>query len=283
MSLAKLENWEKTGHGLHGGALLLGAVQRLTQPPQPAYLELGLEVTPERLSTGPLPAGGHLGLDFISSSLVYSAARGSGADFPLNGRSQADVFTELFGHLASGELQDVLPAGKDLFERVSLGIAARGGRYKPPKREILFDETPIEIDSKTARNYWRAFQEVHTGIGRFVDQLDLLRTPLVVWPEHFDLSTLLFLGNEIDEGKPHLNFGFAPYSEGIEFPYLYAYAYPYPDRYQPPALPAGAYWNTQYWTGAVVPYEVIAEPPNSAEWVSACCREIYQGLRPLLK
>jgi len=110
-----------------------------------------------------------------------------------------------------------------------------------------------------------------------------MRTPLVVWPEHFDMSTLLFAGNEIDEGKPHLNFGFAPFSDGLERPYLYAYAYPYPDSYDPPALPKGARWHTQGWTGVLLPYEEIASQQNSQGFVEESCLFIYQGLQKLIR
>jgi hypothetical protein len=48
---------------------------------------------------------------------------------------------------------------------------------------------------------------------------------------------IVVLGRPEDEGKKHLNFGFAPYTEGqYELPYLYAYAYPYPEPFEAPPV-----------------------------------------------
>jgi hypothetical protein len=93
---------------------------------------------------------------------------------------------------------------------------------------------------------------------------------------------LWFSGHEIDESQPHLNFGFAPHSPGLDFPYLYAYAYPYPDRYQPPEMPEGAVWHTQGWTGAVLPLEVVAADLDPVHLIELDLRNIYSRLLVLL-
>jgi hypothetical protein len=282
MTLARLHNWKDSSHGLHRGVLLMGMVQRLTQPPQPAYLELGLEIMPQGLSTGNLPTGGRVSLDFPSASLLYAAADGSQSAIPLNHRTQAQVFTELFNLLAQADLAGILPPGEDLFERVTAGVSARGERYKQPRREDFLDQAEIEIDEHTAENYMLAVYEIFTAVARFQARLSGTMTKVVVWPEHFDLSTLLFVGNEIDDWQPHLSFGFAPFSEGLDRPYLYAYAYPYPEQYQPPELPSGARWHTQGWTGVVLSYDEIAARDDPAEYVENTCAMIYQGLLPLV-
>ena len=281
MTLPRLENWNQTASGLHRGVQLLGAVQRLTQDPQPAYLELALKVEPQGLSTGRLPGGGRVFLDFESIRFVYEASGQEPVFFPLPGRSQADVFADLFGHLAERELKRMLPSGEDLFERVSAGIQARGDRYRPSQRATLLDKTPIEIDPQTSRDYFNSLQQIFTGIARFKARLRGMQTPLVVWPHGFDLSTMWFVGAEIDERQPHMNFGFSPRSGGINTPYLYAYAYPYPARFEPPALPEGARWHTQGWTGAVLPYDAIALQADAAGFVEASCSAIYRGLLPI--
>jgi hypothetical protein len=283
MALSGLDHWSETSFGLHRGALLLGALQRLTQPPQPAYLELGLQVVINGLAASSLPGGGRVALDFTGGSLVYAPPSGAEVSFPLHGSTQAQIFSALFGVLSQGELSALLPDGAHLAERVSAGIASRGDRYRPPRPETLWDETSIKLDAGTSRTYLEVLQLVFTAIARFRARLTGVQTPLVVWPEHFDLSTLWFQGASIDEGQAHLNFGFAPFSEGFPDPYLYAYAYPYPQRYDPPALPAGARWHTQGWTGAVLPYEAIAAQSDPADFVEEACQAIYGGLLPLLE
>jgi hypothetical protein len=282
MAKQDIHNWQPTVAGLHKGALLLGAVQRLTQEPLPAYLELGLEPTATGLLGSELPRGERIELDFAAGSLAIKGKQGQEEKFSLQGATQAQVFEALFGVLSTSYLAGMLPAGRTLFERVSTRIAGRGGRYKAPQKNQLIDETLIEINAQAASEYLAALKNTFDGLARFRAHLMGLMTPLVVWPEHFDLSMLWFTGTEIDENQPHLNFGFAPYSPGLEFPYLYAYAYPYPDRYQPPELPEGARWHTAGWTGVVLPYEALADDPRPAERIESDMRKVYHGLRALL-
>jgi hypothetical protein len=271
-----------TAHGLHRCAALLDALQRLTQPPLPAYLELGLQVLPQGLSTGALPEGGRVMLDFSAGSLSYIRSEENKFSLPINGRSQSDLFADLFGMLASGELKGVLPPGEDLFERVSRGITARGGRYPEPRREKLLDTAPIAVSPAESAAYGQVLQAVFTGIARFLARLIERKSPLVVWPHGFDMSSLVCAGVEIDENRPHLNFGFAPFSSGFEFPYLYAYAYPIPDGFAPAGLPEGARWNTEAWTGVLMEYQQIAGQTDIPGSVDAACRAIYRGLRPAI-
>ena len=282
IALPRLQNPVRTAHDLHRAAELLGAIQRLTQPPQPAYLEISLEALPDGLSTGRLPRGGRAILDLARGELAYLPPEGRKTAFPLRGSTQAALFEDLFGALAASELGASLPPGADLFERVSRGIAARGGRYRPVERGRLMDETRLSVEPEEARGYNQLLQVIFTGIACFSARRSELKTPLVVWPEHFDLSTLLFAGLEVDESRPHLNFGFAPYSAGMEFPYLYAYAYPLPEGFEPSGLPEGARWTTEGWTGVWMDYSTIASQQDAARYVDETCAGIYRALRPAL-
>jgi len=282
MTLPPLTDWMETALGLHRAALLLGVVQRLTQPPQQAYLELGLRLIPAGLSAGELPGGGRLLLDLAGGRLLLTAPGTPERAFPLAGRSQAGLFEELFATLAEGALASRLPPGDTLFERVAAGAAARGGRYKPLQAESLLDPAPIRLDPQAAQAYALALQAAFTGLACFRAGLLGLQTPLVVWPEHFDLATLWFLGERVDESQPHLSFGFAPYSPGIEEAYFYAYAHPYPESYDTPALPEGARWHTQGWTGMVLPYNTLATRPDPVQAIEAAFSHTYASLLPLI-
>lgn len=268
--------------GLHRGALLLKAVQYLTQSPLPAYLDLALHVAPAGLVSGTLPAGGRVWLDVAAGHLVYAPAAAAATSVALHGRSQAVVFADLFSALARHDLSGRLPAGDDIESRVMAALATAGRPSAPPPRPQLLDESIITIDSQVARSYSQALDLIFTGLARFRAHLRGTMTPIVLWPHHFDLSMLWFLGHAIDDYQPHLNFGFAPFSAGIEHPYLYAYAYPYPDRYDPPTLPTGAHWHTAGWTGVVLPYPVIAAQPNPINFIETTCQAIYDALLPLL-
>lgn len=269
-----------TLQGLHRGALLLKAVQYLTQSPQPAYLDVALHMLPEGPASGHLPAGGRVWLDVGAGCLIYGTANGTSSALPLAGRSQAAVCDALFDRLAKQELVDILPAGGGIQARVMTALHA-SGRPVPPRAQLL-DETIITIDPQVAQDYHQALDAVFTGLARFRAHLLGTLTPIVLWPHHFDLSTLWFPGKTIDNHAPHLNFGFAPFSAGIDEPYVYAYAYPYPAHYDPPAMPTGARWHTTGWTGAVLPYAAIAAQANPTTFIETACQTLYAGLRPLL-
>jgi hypothetical protein len=279
--LESQSNWRETLTSLHRAARVLATVHRLTRDPLPNYLELALHVTPTGLATAGLPRGGQAALDFTQPALVYTPAHGDAQRFPLQGHSQASLFAAFFGALRAADLAEVLRAGGDVSQAVLATLATRG-RRKTPALETLFDATPLVINPQAAADYAVIVYSMFTALARFRARLFGPVTPLVMWAEHFDLSTLWFPGAQADEWQPHLNFGFAPYSPGIEAPYLYAYAYPYPARFDPPRLPAGADWHTSGWTGVVLPYAVIAAQPDAEGFVEASCGVIFDALRPLL-
>lgn len=282
-------NWRETLTSLHRAARILATMHRLTRDPLPNYLELALHVTPTGLATARLPRGGQAALDFTQPALVYTPAarlsspqlRGDAQRFPLRGHSQASLLADFFTALRGADLADVLPAGGDVSPAVLDALAVRG-RRKAPALETLLDAAPLVIAPQAAADYAAVVYSLFTALARFRARLSGLMTPLVMWAEHFDLSTLWFPGAQADEWQPHLNFGFAPYSAGIEAPYLYAYAYPYPARFDPPRLPAGADWHTSGWTGVVLPYAVIAAQADGEGFVEASCAAIFDALVPLL-
>lgn len=280
--LSNLDNAHPTMQNLHTAARLLGAVRLLVFERRANYLELGLKITPDGLSTDMLPSGGEVTLDFRRLALVYQPADGDAATLSISGRSQAVLLESLLAAIHARELAGIVPDPAGVSYTAAMFSAVEGfvNRIKP-KRDDLSDTMPLQFDAQAARDYADALYAIFTGVARFRARLDGSQSPVVVWPEHFDLSFLWFAA-EPDEHHPHLNFGFAPYSAGIDYPYLYAYAYPYPAQYDPPALPAGARWHTEGWTGVVLPYDEIAQRQNSELYVEASCEAIYRALRPLL-
>src|SRR5664279_5559123 len=247
--LPALENASPTIHSLHTVASLLGAVRLLVFERQPNYLELGLKITPQGLSTDLLPAGGEVTLDFRQVALVYTPAAGVAVILPISGQAQAALLETLLKTIYVDELAQTIPhaASETYTDSVFKAVEGFVNRIKP-KHDHYSDQTPLQFNAQAARDYATTLYSIFTGVARFRARLNGSLTPVVVWPEHFDLSFLWFAAQP-DEQHPHLNFGFAPYSAGIDEPYLYAYAYPYPAQYEAPRLPQGARWNTAGWTG----------------------------------
>jgi hypothetical protein len=229
-------------------------------------------VLPDGLSTDKLPTGGEVVLNFRQAALIYHAPDGKITTIPLADYNQRTLFQTLLTALQAADFADLL-AGVPESERTTSVL-----RNRPP----FAGDTPLLLDREQAGAYADVVYTVFTGIARFRARLVGHMTPVVVWPEHFDLSTLWFVDGAMDDHQAHLNFGFAPFSPGFPRPYLYAYAYPYPPDVEYPDLIAPAYWNFEGWTGVVVDYDDIAQAEDAARYVEELCLSIFAALRPLL-
>jgi hypothetical protein len=274
-----LTNWEETAQSLHQVTVLMGAIRRLLLPHVANYLELSLQVKPTGLSTGPLPNGSEVNLDMAQAALVFHPSAGDEDSIPLIGHSQASLFETLLAAFAtSGQaLAPQMTEHPSLTEAFLAALQAKG------HRRISLSETPLKVAPELAAEYAEMLYRIFTATARFRARLAGPMTPIVVWPEHFDLSFLWFATENATETGPHLNFGFAPYSPGIERPYLYSYAHPLPADFGSPQLPPLATWHTAGWTGAVVPYDELVKMDDPEMVVEETLAEIYQALLPLLE
>jgi hypothetical protein len=99
--------------------------------------------------------------------------------------------------------------------------------------------------------YERQFEELASYYALASDSLDPVRekwngSPVRCWPHHFDIATLIDLG----EGRS-VGAGMSPGDEATPDPYFYVNVWPYPKPDTLPALTVGR-WNTEGWTGAVL-------------------------------
>src|SRR4029078_4422242 len=71
MSLPPLANFDPTRKALHQAAQVVGGIKKVAANPLPNYAQLGLFVTPHGGTTGKLPAGDELILDFTKQVVTY--------------------------------------------------------------------------------------------------------------------------------------------------------------------------------------------------------------------
>ncbi|NDJ34165.1 MAG: hypothetical protein GYB64_05820 [Chloroflexi bacterium] len=279
MPLPLLEDWESTRTALHQSTQIVGAVRRLLLPERENHLHLAAIPLPYGLSSGVLPDGSQVDLDYKDLTLSYTSVDATvDASIPLVGQTKHSLAEELFEVMAKSTLKDMLGDAEEgtLTATVNAALEEKGSGLGE-------DGDTFEPDVETAGSFadiaWIIFQ----GIARFRARLEGFQTPLVVWPHGFDLSTLWFATEKHNETEdPHINVGFAPYTEGIAGPYLYAYAYPYPETYDEPRLPEGATWETDAFTGILLSYSTIARQLDPETYVQEACQAMYAGLRPLL-
>jgi hypothetical protein len=89
-------------------------------------------------------------------------------------------------------------------------------------------------------------------------------TPVRCWPHHFDIATLLNIGNEKLQS---IGIGFSPGDNSNPEPYFYVTMWPYPDanKVKFTELPAGT-WNKEGWVGAsLTASEIIKNQDEKAQ------------------
>jgi hypothetical protein len=280
--LPALDHAGDTIRALQKANVLLSYLRYYLLPHDPNYTEWGTRVVLNGTSSDTLPGGSQVILDFVDLRIIVRQPNGAEVTIPLHGHTQRSLFAAILAELRRSELAHVLTDEGDLVEQMIAALAVK----KPAIAESHDEFTGTQLlrfDISQATEYATALYSIFTGIARFkASRVNGKTTPAVVFGEHFDLSTLIFAGAEANEQAAHINIGFAPYSAGIDFPYLYAYAYPMKPDYSPPSLPAPADWHTEGWTGVVLPYAAIAAKSHPEQYVEQMCDEIYSALLPLL-
>jgi hypothetical protein len=258
MLLPELTFWEDTRNSLHRASQVLKQIKAQTLEPLPHHLHVSLSIVPEGLSTGVLPFGGEFVLDFVGSRLLYRQAGKPTLEVFLNGHNQVTL---------------IAAANK---------ILTDAGQAITLSTEKLTDTEAFIISPSLAEDYAGVLYGIFTATARFRARLNGPMSPIVVWPHHFDLSFLWFATDEASENAPHLNFGFAPFSEGLPRPYLYVYAWPIPPGLLDVKLPELAQWHTSGWTGVVVPYDNLVGRTGIEELIEGLQHDIFKAIAPLL-
>ena len=235
----ELAAWQPTRDTLQGYAKVLGRIRAALTPPQPHWQHISLRVSPDGLTTTPmpLPKGGHMEmlLDLRQHRLLVG---GDAAwELPLAGQSPR----------AFGEAVAAMLAQQELTLAIDLATASSEGVY----------------DRQAVEDYWQALTFVHGVMAQFQAGLPGMATPIQLWSHHFDLAVTWFSGRKVPGYDPEnlewadeqMGFGFSTGDGGIPDPYFYVTAYPWPDAIVQNPLPVPATWHSEGWNGAVLLYE----------------------------
>ena len=101
------------------------------------------------------------------------------------------------------------------------------------------------------------------------------KSPIQIWPHHFDLSMIWLPGTKVAGQDPaneeyadkQMNFGFAFGDDGIPEPYFYVTAYPLPDDMPNVELPEGTTWRSEGFSGAVLLYDDLIKNSDPAGYL----------------
>ncbi|MEW5987878.1 MAG: DUF5996 family protein [Chloroflexota bacterium] len=250
----KFADWRPTHDTLHHYARVLGRVRRALTPYQRHWSHITLRVAADGLTTTdiPIPDGGGSTFEMLlhlrEHRLVIQTGGQEWWDMPFRGQTAAELGDAALSALA------------DLGVRVTM------------ERSQWANDEPGVYDRAAVETYFQALSSIDEVFKQFKAELPGETGPVQIWPHGFDLAMLWFSGRQVPGADPadeeqadeQMNFGFSPGGYGgIPDAYFYVTAYPWPDGLLEAALPAGAYWHTAGWRGAVLPYEesVTAEKP----------------------
>lgn len=283
MALPPLTNWDTTAQGLHRVTQLVVGIRQWVSEPLPNFLHLTMQVEPDGLSTGGLSTGGSIDVNFRQAAVRFQPADGVETSVPVAGQTASSLFHALLKAMQAGNFAPVLEGVQDdKLVRAMLAAMQAKNPAAAERLERLADDTPLEINTSLANDYADVLYTFFTAVARFRARLNGHMTPVIVWPHHFDLSTLWFFEGEMDDQKSHINVGFAPFSEGFPRPYLYAYVHPYPPNVEYPPLPQPAHWNDQGWTGVIVNYDDIVQHKQPDRFIEQLCLDIFAALKPMV-
>lgn len=107
-------------------------------------------------------------------------------------------------------------------------------------------------------------------------------SPVVCWPHHFDMATLITLGEGDAETAQSIGVGLSPGDEHYDEPYFYVTPWPRPSPWELPDLPDLGHWHKKGFIGAVVPGSRLLERGAGGEDVLEFVRAALKINRELL-
>lgn len=150
--------------------------------------------------------------------------------------------------------------------------------YQMPPHPVA-DGAPWSTDLAAGRAELARYYAVASSLLAEV-ALDNDASPILTWPHHFDIGTLL---EHSGDGERTIGVGLSPGDGYYGEPYFYVAPYPRPAG-QPPALEAGHWHDEEHFFGAVLTAtEMLAggEPAARArDFVAAAiaiCRRLHDG------
>lgn len=238
MNLPALLDWERSRDGLHQIAQIIGAVRSACSDPLPNDLQYSLDLTATGFSSTKMRCGGALTYDAFTERLCFSRAGNTIFKLDVKGHTQ-----------------------KSLMHKLLAVFVDCGYAIEPSMKHITHDDG-FAIDAAASRECVRAYNAVFTSLARFRAKLGGYMTPIVLWPHHFDIAFICFPSDQVNEHKdPQIAFGFAPFSAGLDRPYIYAYGWSEATGYLDFALTPPAQATRAAYTGLYAAYDDLRELP----------------------
>ncbi|MGI9259054.1 MAG: DUF5996 family protein [Gammaproteobacteria bacterium] len=239
-----LDNWRTTRDALHEFSRVLGAVRRELTPPREHWWHITLHTSASGLTTTPILAGSRY-IEFVlnpaAAMVEVVTSHGERVGIGIDGMSQHSLALAVESALDDFGIKSTVSSSDEWSDEVRA------------------------YDLCSASRFWQALVSVDSCLREFKGTLRERTSPVQLFPHHFDLSMNWFSGRlvpginpaDAERAEEQMNFGFVTGDATIADAYLYATAYPSPDAFSGSTLPRGAYWQTEGFTGAILPYEKL--------------------------
>ena len=251
-----MEKWRTLGHPppdalttarleAHWAAQILAAFGDALVPHREDYRHRAMVWSDEHdalRSFGESPAGLSLALELEDLRLVLQERGARVATMDLVGETLHEAYAWLNDQLP-GDPNPVVPLDTS---RIPVHPVGSGAAF-------------VRADADASHELTRWFANV-AGLLEAVRAREPDATPVLCWPHHFDLATLVVLDPDgAPEGSRSIGVGMVPGDDWYAEPYLYVTLWPYPESPTFPELPSGGRWHTESWLGGVLnAYELVA-------------------------
>ena len=237
---------------LRDAALVLSSLQRGFLPEHPRQWQYGLEVHMRGLLTQEFNVQGEA--TRASIDLVRRKVRLGAAAWRL------DEYD-----------------GPELFKNVRVWLESKDSAVQLEEPKFRRPAAPFDKEQAAAYAealWWldKQFRVLKAGIAEGVT------SPILLYPHHFDLSLVWFP----HDNERQLGIGWSGGDKTISEPYLYLTAYPEPAGFTKLELPPEAHWQSEDFSGAVLPYAALAASAQPAELFERFARGAFTAARPLL-
>ena len=237
---------------LRDAALVLSSLQRAFVPKHPRQWQYGLEVNMRGLGTQLFQIAG---LDMRATlDIVRHKVRLGGDKWSLKYYDGPQLFSEVQVWLQSQGVETELERPK---------FSSGSGEFSP-EEAALYGEALWWLEEQ--------FRELKAGLREGVT------SPILLYPHHFDLSLVWFPHDD----ERQLSLGWSTGDKTIAEPYLYLTVYPEPDSFKRIKLPEGAHWQTEGFSGGVLPYAALTASGSPAKLFQAFAADTFAAARPLL-
>jgi hypothetical protein len=217
--------------------------------------------------------------DDSHTSLVWQQRQGALVSQPVNGNKpfRAALHLERFRLMVLDLDENVLfesaLAGKTVdqaYSWLSGAITSQLGQEFPGFKPLHYEMPEHPLAGAGAFSFEPAapFAELSLWYGNAESVLEELRrkhgsTAVRCWPHHFDIATLIKLGDEKSIGV-----GLSPGDRSYDEPYWYVGPWPHPTAEHWPSLDGGGRWHTDGFLAAVLPADDFVRENNQPKRLS---------------